>query len=289
MITVVVPLSPNTMQNYSFSFNLQTKTLFFSFLQRLFAIRHERNTYICKKYTTMKKQYTDIFIDFDDTIYDTHGNAEIALSELFDKMGFDRYFSSLEDFTRPYWTANIDLWRQYAKGEITRDYLIVERFRRPLSVGMPASPSREYCLEVSDMFLDLCSNKPGILDGARELLDYLHSRYRLHLCSNGFHEVQYKKLKASDTYRYFTTICLSEDAGANKPSTQFFDYALSQSGAAKENTIMIGDNFNTDILGARASGIDQLYYNRWGEPYEESNETCVMVNTLREIISKQLL
>lgn len=237
----------------------------------------------------MEKTYTDIFLDFDDTIYDTHGNAEIALAELFVKMKLDRYFASLEEFTTPYWYANIALWQQYSKGEISRDYLMVERFRRPLAVGMPEPPTREYCLEVSDVFLDLCSNKPGILPGARQLLDHLQSRYRLHLCSNGFHEVQYKKLRASDTYRYFTTICLSEDAGANKPSTKFFDYALQLSGANKEQTLMIGDNYNTDILGARASGIDQLYFNRWGEPLPELHETCTVVNSLSEILIKELL
>lgn len=235
------------------------------------------------------KQYKDVFIDFDDTIYDTYGNAQIALSELFEQQHLDRYFNTLEDFTAPYWLANIELWKQYSKGEITRDYLIVERFRRPLAVGMNESPSREYCLEISDAFLDLCGSKSGILEGARELLEYLKGKYRLHLCSNGFHEVQYKKLKASDTYKYFDTICLSEDAGANKPSKQYFDYAFDTTGAKAESTIMIGDNFNTDILGARNAGIDQIYFNRWKQEYTENVESCTMIESLSEIKERHIL
>lgn len=228
------------------------------------------------------KKYKDLFVDFDDTIYDTHGNAEIALAELFDAFSLGQYFDSLEEFTMPYWETNRELWGLYSNGEIERDYLIVERFRRPLAKGRGLDPSREYCLQVSDKFLDFCSCKPGILPGARELLEYLSQHYRLHLCSNGFHEVQYKKLKASDTERYFDNVILSEDAGVNKPAKEFFDYALKMTGAERETTIMIGDNLATDILGAQRAGIDTLYFNRWVTPTDDSEATHI-VNTLDEI------
>lgn len=228
-------------------------------------------------------QYTDLFVDFDDTIYDTHGNAVLALEELYRDFHLDRHFACIDDFTVPYWRENINLWRQYSQGQIDRDYLMVERFRRPLAEGEGLDPDREFCLRVSDHFLDLCSVKPGILPGARELLDYLQGRgYRMHLCSNGFHEVQYKKLNASDTMRYFTTVVLSEDAGANKPSKAFFDYALRVSEADPARTLMIGDNPDTDITGAHTAGLDTLYYNRWDTP---AHPTATMqVSSLTEII-----
>ena len=229
-------------------------------------------------------KYQDLFIDFDDTLYDTYGNATIALRETYLFFNLDRYFAEYQVFSDAYWAANIDLWKRYSKGEITRDYLIVERFRRPLSAGGEQVPqSAEFCLTVSDQFLAFCSSKSGVVEGAHELMDYLRRRgYRMHMCSNGFHEVQYKKLEACGLKDYFDTIILSEDAGVNKPSPLYFDYALKMSGAVREHTLMIGDNLQTDIIGAHNAGFDTILFNRWQEA--PSEVPTFTVSTLRDIM-----
>lgn len=230
------------------------------------------------------KKYTDLFIDFDDTLYDTYGNAVVALRELYEYCNFGAYFSSPDIFYEAYWKANVELWGQYAKGEITRDQLIIERFRRPLSQGKGINPTEKYCLEVSDKFLDLCSCKPGVVAGAHEAMDYLQSKgYRMHICSNGFREVQYKKLKASGLMKYFETIILSEEAGYNKPSPLFFEYAIQKSGAPKQSVLMIGDNLDTDVRGAENVGIDTVFFNRYDD-FRASDYHGIEIRALRELM-----
>ncbi|MBR3066280.1 MAG: YjjG family noncanonical pyrimidine nucleotidase [Prevotella sp.] len=231
-----------------------------------------------------KKRYADLFIDFDDTLCDTHGGAQLALEALYDENGLDRYFDKADDFFDAYWRTNIELWQQYGKGEISRDFLIVERFRRPLNAGRGMEVTEQRCLQMGDRFLDLCVEKTRAPDGAPELVDYLRQKgYRLHLCSNGFHEVQYRKLHNCGFDGCFDTVVLSEDAGVNKPKRGYFDYAFRLTGARPETTVMIGDGWESDMRGALDYGLDTIYYNRFPD-YPAPEPVTHEVHALRQIM-----
>lgn len=235
--------------------------------------------------------YKDLFIDLDDTLYDTHGNSMIALKKLFDERNWKEIMPSYEAFRDAYFATNVDVWAKYAHGEIDRDTLIVERYRRPVTEmvrqcgGDTSWITPQWCVEASNRYGDLISREPGTMPGAKQLLEYLRQKgYRLHICSNGFHEVQSRKLKSAGLDGYFATIILSEDAGVNKPHKEFFDYALAKTGAQRATTIMIGDHYDTDIAGAINAGLDTIFFNRWNvDPSTLERQPDYIVNSLSEI------
>lgn len=241
--------------------------------------------------TFQAMRYKDLFIDFDDTLYDTHGNSMIALKKLFDERHWKKIMPSYEAFREAYFATNVDVWAKYAHGEIDRDTLIVERYCRPVTEMVKACGgdaswvTPKWCVAASGRYGDIISQEPGPVPGAKELLDYLRGKgYRLHICSNGFHEVQFRKLKSAGLEGYFSTVILSEDAGANKPRKEFFDYAFTKTGAQRETTIMIGDHYDTDIAGAINAGLDAIFFNRWNvDPHTLDRQPNYIVDKLMEI------
>ena len=120
-----------------------------------------------------------------------------------------------------------------------------------------------------------------LVPGTMELLDYLKPKYHLHLITNGFQEVQDTKLSLSGLKPYFETLTVSEEVGVKKPNPEIFHYALQKAHAKAEESLVIGDEMAVDIDGARAAGIDQIFFNPKGETVD--GERTFEVKDLLEI------
>lgn len=201
--------------------------------------------------------YKHIFIDLDDTLWDFHANARLSLHEVYENRKLNRYFENFDHFFKIYAKRNLELWELYGKGEVTKEFLMVERFRHPLA--LMGVDNDELAIQIGDEFLEILPTKTTLVPYALELLDYLYPKYSLTIISNGFVEVQYKKLRSANIEHYFTHIVLSEAAGALKPDKRIFEYALELNNATATESIMIGDSYAADIIGARNAGIDQVY------------------------------
>jgi putative hydrolase of the HAD superfamily len=203
--------------------------------------------------------YKSLFFDFDDTLWDTRTNNKECLEEVYTDYRFDRYYASFEAFYAYYMPHNLELWQQYRNHAINRQTLIVERFRHVLIPTGVADA--EAALRLNRDFLERTTRKTVLIPGAFDLLDYLRPSYKMYILSNGFREVQFKKLEHSGLAAYFDRVILSEDAGIQKPHKEIFDYALKNTNARRCETLMIGDSWEADIAGARRSRIDQLWFN----------------------------
>lgn len=226
--------------------------------------------------------YTDLFVDLDDTLWDIHHNSKECLNEIFHDYGYHKYYNSFEDYYNVYMPSNLHLWGLYREGKINKDDLIVERFLVP--VRQFGIDDAVYAKKLSDDFLERTTLRTKLVEGTIELLEYLKPKYKMHILSNGFREVQYKKIENSGLTPYFDKIILSDDVGVNKPHRDFFNYALKQTDANPSNTLMIGDSWDADIIGAYNSHIHQLWYNPENlQPNGFTPTYCV--KTLKEIKS----
>ena len=225
-------------------------------------------------------QYKNLFIDLDDTLWDIHRNGKECLEEIYCDYGYEKFYPTFEAYYNAYMPGNHHLWALYSQREITKETLIVERFLGPLRGFGIDDP--EYAKRLSDDFLERTTRKTKLIDGALDLLDYLKSKYRMHILSNGFREVQFKKIENSGLRPYFDKVILSEDAEINKPHPDIFTYALKNTNSRRDQTVMIGDSWDADIVGARQSRIAQIWFN----PRKESSvgfEPTYTVQTLAEI------
>ena len=212
-----------------------------------------------------QKVYQHIFFDLDRTLWDFDAAAEVAFERIYEQYGLKNLsIPSAHEFHEVYHPLNEKLWELYRADQITKEELNRIRFLKPLEhygihdVGLADQLSEDYVYWSPRIV--------RLVPGTMELLDYLKSKYHLHLITNGFQEVQHIKLSGSGLEPYFETRTVSEEAGVKKPNPEIFRYALEKAHATAEESLMIGDEMAVDIEGARAAGIDQLLFNPTSEP-----------------------
>ncbi|SUZ85103.1 uncharacterized protein METZ01_LOCUS37957 [marine metagenome] len=134
--------------------------------------------------------------------------------------------------------------------------------------------------QISDDYIFSLPNNNFLIRNGIFILDYLIDKYKLHIITNGFTEVQNKKIINSNLKKYFTCIVDSETVGVKKPNIRIFKYALEVSNADPENSLMIGDNLEADILGAMNAGFNAVHFNNNNEPIHDH---CMIINDLKNL------
>ena len=224
----------------------------------------------------MFKHKKHLFFDLDHTLWDFDKNSGFAFDTIFKNQGFD---ISLQDFLNIYIPRNQHYWKLYQVNQISHEDLRYYRLKDVFD-ALKIEVSDEVIHQLSDDYIKQLPEDNHLFDGAIELLDYLKPNYQLHIITNGFSNVQDKKLSNSNIGHYFETITNSELAGQKKPNPIIFDYALNVAKASKEESIMIGDSFEADILGALDFGIDAVFFN---ENKTKINHDVYQVNHLLEL------
>jgi len=225
-------------------------------------------------------KYKHLFFDLDRTLWDFDAAAEVAFERIYEKYNLKALgIPNAHEFHEVYHPLNEQLWVLYRADQITKDELNRTRFLKPLEhYGIH---DIELADHLSEDYVYWSPRIVRLIPGTMELLDYLKPKYHLHLITNGFQEVQHTKLSGSGLEPYFETLTVSEEVGVKKPNPEIFLYALRKAQATAEESLVIGDEMAVDIDGARAAGIDQIFFNPKGENVE--GERTFEVRSLMEI------
>jgi HAD superfamily (subfamily IA) hydrolase, TIGR02254 len=205
----------------------------------------------------MTKKYKYFLFDLDRTLWDFDANARNNIFSLLDKYTIT---DDKQGFFDNYDRINHTLWAEYERGAMTKEELKGERFYRTLKIY--GTDNRDMAQQIGDEYLEQMPFQKALMPNAMEVLSELNNRgCKMAVVTNGFKEVQYKKLEVSGIAKFFDAVMVSEEQGVNKPCPIIFKRALKAIGGDKELAIMVGDDFANDIEGAMIFGIDQFFYN----------------------------
>ena len=203
-----------------------------------------------------------VWVDLDDTIWDFRANSRVALRGLYDDYSLSDAFTTPEEWITCYERHNHALWDQYNRGLIEKEYLMKERFLRPLLEGNHPTAT-ELGNRFDREYLDRLAECTELIPGAISLLTKLRERgYRIGILSNGFMEVQHRKIRNSGLSPLIDYIVLSDDIGINKPDVRLYRHAEQVAGVRAAECLMIGDNPDTDIAGALNAGWKAILFDR---------------------------
>ena len=222
-----------------------------------------------------------IFFDLDNTLWDHRKNAYLTLNEIFAREKVqEKYQLGFEEFHKEYFTINENLWAAIRDGKIDKQYIRDHRFYDSfLFFGID---DKELSQKFENNFLDQIIENNELVEGAFDILEYLaQKKYRLHILSNGFEEVTYRKCELSGIKNYFATITSADEINIRKPQPEIFEYALKKADAKKENSIIIGDDWIADVEGGLAFGMDAIFFDRFNDDFDAEVKT---VKNLKEIL-----
>ncbi len=229
-----------------------------------------------------------VWFDLDNTLIDFSTNSRVALGKTYAAAHLNRYFPTEEQWVECYEKHNHALWDSLARGEINSAYLRVERFRRPL---VEAGADNEEALQLSatldPLYLDLLAKEHKTIAGANEALAAVRrAGLKCGVLSNGFADVQHRKIASAGLTGLIDCIVLSDDIGINKPDIRLFNYAMGKVGCNNCNAhIMIGDNPTTDIAGALNAGWSAILLLTGIERHTcEVPEGAIAINSLAEAL-----
>lgn len=199
-----------------------------------------------------------VYFDLDDTLLD-HAEAERkALADVRDRYSTIFGAVSVAELQETYHEINAPLWRKYADGTIDKERVQRERFDRLLDA---LDASHADSASVGRYYMQRYGEHWTFIPGARGTFELISDRVPVGVMTNGFAEVQSKKLDAFPVLRERSdAIVICEDVGVLKPDPKVFEHATQEAGVAPEDVLYVGDSYRSDVAGAESTDWSVAWY-----------------------------
>jgi len=215
-----------------------------------------------------------LFFDLDHTLWDFDRNSKLTFQRIFEEQ---QIIIPIDEFLEAYIPVNLKYWRLYREDKIEKTSLRYYRLKETFD-SLKYTASDDLINLISEDYIRYLPYFNYLFDDAIEVLQYLESKYHLHIITNGFEEVQNLKLEKSGIHKFFKQIITSECVGVKKPNPKVFEFALNKAGAKAHQSVMIGDSYEADVMGAINSGMKAIHFSQ-----EDKNNEVQRITTLVEL------
>ena len=223
------------------------------------------------------KNITDVFFDLDHTLWDFDKNSEYTFRFIFDN---EKINLSLKLFLPIYNSNNHYFWSLYRQDKISYEELRIIRLKKSFS-DLKFKVSNKKIEKISEIYFKNLITFNFLMKDSIKLLKKLKKKYNLHIITNGFDKVQNKKINNSSLSFFFNSITTAEEAGFKKPNIEIFNFAMARANTKPTNSLMIGDSFDSDIIGSLNAGMKAIHFNSHAE---NDHNRCLIVQSLSQLI-----
>lgn len=210
-----------------------------------------------------------VLFDIDDTIFDHKYSRICGLNALKDKHQAISYIP-IEELEAEHEKLLMGNYLKMLDKQISFNDAINERIFflfKKFGVELSADDTITYTQIYSDTYELNKRAIPGVIP----LMKHIRNSVKIGIVSNGVYDMQYEKIKICGVENYIDFMLISEEVGVRKPDKAIFEAALKKAGVKPDETVFIGDSWNSDIEGALNCGIKAVWLNRYNAYYNDKN------------------
>jgi putative hydrolase of the HAD superfamily len=210
----------------------------------------------------MSQSARAVIFDLDDTLFDHYHSVQSGLAALQNTYPNLQSYP-LADLTQTYVELVEALHVQVLQGLLTNDQARIQRMQTFFG-KYGGTLTLEEIQQAATFYRETYQSARQPVAGALDLLQHLRTDTKIGIITNNASQEQHEKLKFCGLSSLIDVLVISEEVGVIKPNPEIFTIALERLGCAASEAVMLGDAWNTDIVGASRVGIRPVWLNRFG-------------------------